>query len=138
MVVSLISLVYQQRKEKAVCRWITFTSDADWKPYDDHFKDVETAMINHHVYPDPIHPHYDMEGNRLDGRTFKTLNTIAAYMPLYPSIDTFDLTYQHRHISATSSKDHRSTVSHDVLARRWGTSVNNAGETMKVTTQRGL
>jgi hypothetical protein len=65
-------------EEKAVCCWITFTSDADWKPYDDHFKDVETAMINHHVYPDPIHPHYDMEGNRLDGRTFKTLNTIAA------------------------------------------------------------
>jgi hypothetical protein len=89
------------------------------------------------MYPDPIHPHYDHEGNRLDGRTFISLNTVDAYTP-DPSLETIDITYQHRSIGATSSKEHRSSVSNDVLARRWGNSINNAGETMKVTTQRDL
>jgi hypothetical protein len=43
--------------------------------------------------PDPIHPHYDQEGNRLDGPTFKSLNTVDEYTP-DPSLETYDITYQ--------------------------------------------
>jgi hypothetical protein len=41
-------------------------------------------------------------------------------------------------VYATSSKDHRSKVEPEVLAHRWGTSLDIASHTLKVTTQRGL
>jgi hypothetical protein len=34
-------------EEIGKCRWITFTSDVEWMPYDTQFKDAESAMINH-------------------------------------------------------------------------------------------
>jgi len=42
-----------------------------------------------------------------------------------------------RYVMATSSKDHRSNIKPEELARRWGTSVEVAKTTLKVTTQRG-
>lgn len=43
-----------------------------------------------------------------------------------------------RGVSATSSKDHRSSVTSDILAQRWGVSNNIAAKSLKVTTQRGI
>jgi hypothetical protein len=45
----------------------------------------------------------------------------------------------HHHTTcATSSKEHRSSVPAKVLAQRWGTSLDIAARTLKVTTQRGI
>jgi hypothetical protein len=41
-------------------------------------------------------------------------------------------------VLATSSKDHRSSVSPDLLARRWGTSLDVAAKTLKVKMQQGI
>lgn len=43
-----------------------------------------------------------------------------------------------RNVAATSSKEHRSTVDAAKLARRWGTNLEVAAQTLKVTTQRGI
>ncbi len=43
-----------------------------------------------------------------------------------------------RIVSATSSKDHRSSVTPESLARRWGTSLDVATKTLRVTTQQGI
>lgn len=43
-----------------------------------------------------------------------------------------------RGVYATSSKDHRSNVTPETLAQRWGTSIDIASKTLKVTTQRGI
>jgi hypothetical protein len=67
------------------------------------------------MYPDPVHTHYDMEGNKLDGQNFKALNTIATYTSLEPSLDTCDLTYHHHFIITTSRKENWSQVPLDVL-----------------------
>jgi hypothetical protein len=44
----------------------------------------------------------------------------------------------YRHISTTSSRDHRSSIVPDILANRWGTSLDIAEKTLQVTTQRGI
>ena len=51
--------------------------------------------------------------------------------------ETHDFT-QHRTVSATSSHTHRSAVTPMDLARRWGTSIPIATNTLKMTTQRGI
>jgi hypothetical protein len=43
-----------------------------------------------------------------------------------------------RQINATSSREHCSVIPHDILARRWGTSITTASNTIKNTLQRGL
>jgi hypothetical protein len=136
--ISYLSTRLPTKEELLHCKWVTFTSEAEWQPYSDTFREAEVAMINHNNYPDPCHPSFDKQGNRLDGRVIKSINTIDAYSDLDPSLCTFYFTYQKQHISATSSKDNRSKFPHNVLARRWGTSLHTASETMKVTTQRGL
>jgi hypothetical protein len=61
---------------------------------------------------------------------------------LYP--ETFNssknsfLPPHHRATCATSIKEHRSSFPAEVLAQRWGTSLNIATRTLKVTTQRGI
>jgi hypothetical protein len=134
----LLQYTLTHQGEERTCRWVVFTSDAEWEPYSEHFKESEMAMVNDHSYPDPCHPHFNQNGNRLDGHIIKSLNTADVYSTLDPSLSTFDFTYQNHHIGATSSKEHRSSVLNDVLAHQWGTSLHTAGETMKVTTQRGL
>jgi Reverse transcriptase (RNA-dependent DNA polymerase) len=118
------------------CRWVTFTSDAEWQPYSDHFKDAERAAKNFHRYPDPTHLHYDQHGELLDGRYIKMVKTNIDDN-VDPYLCTFDYTYN-RFISATSSTVHRTNVPIEILARRWGTSLNTAERTLNQTTQRGL
>ena len=65
------------------------------------------------------------------GVTFDTDETID------PVMDTFDSAFQ-RFIGATSSTEHRSSIPVDTLARRWGTSINIAKQTLESTFQRGL
>jgi hypothetical protein len=43
-------------KEIYNCRWVTFTSDAEWEPYSEVFGDAERAMVSHTLHPDPCHP----------------------------------------------------------------------------------
>ena len=117
------------------CRWITFTSDDDWYPYSDEFIEAERAMVNRNRYPDPTHPHYDQNGKLLDGRSIHSVTTIDTTID--PSLCTFDYSYE-RMIHATSSTEHRSTVPPNVLAKRWGTSLTIAEQTVKTTWQRGL
>jgi Reverse transcriptase (RNA-dependent DNA polymerase) len=129
-------------------RWITFTSEAEWNPYSSDFTEAEQAMVHHSRYHDPRHLHFNADGAPMDGRSFG-----AVYMhhstptvdnhdvPVDPSLCTFDYTYNltaTRHIHATSSKEHRSGVPPEILARRWGTSVTTAAATLAKTTQRGL
>jgi Reverse transcriptase (RNA-dependent DNA polymerase) len=129
------------------CRWITFTSEREWNPYSDHFADSERAMIRHHDHFDPRYLHFDRNGNQLDGRTFGAVytshfsptNTSSHYSD--PAIDTFDVVYNmtnSRMIHATSSTEHRCNVPNETLARRWGTSLQTAKETIACTTQQGL
>lgn len=130
------------------CRRVTFTSDSEWDPYSSHFKEAENAMINHNQYPDPLHLHFNHQGEPLDGRFFgavyvKGISTSSQVMTIEidPSIATFDFTFgltETKHIHATRSKEHRSSVPMDTLAKRWGIGINTATETIKNTTQRGL
>jgi hypothetical protein len=132
--ISYFSTRLPTQEEIDTCQWLTFTSDAEWKPYDNCFKEAEQAMINHHRYPDSCHPHFDRDGNELDGRQFKALTTIKSLLEHDPSFCTLDFTLHHS-IGATSSREHRSNVPPDVLARRWGTSISNAADTTMKTVQ---
>lgn len=118
------------------CRWVTFTSDDEWQPYSDHFKDAERAAKNFHRYPDPTHLQFDQQGELLDGRYIKSVKTNIDDN-IDPYLCTFDYTYN-RFISATSSTIHRTNVPIEILAKRWGTSLNTAERTLTQTTQRGL
>jgi Reverse transcriptase (RNA-dependent DNA polymerase) len=122
------------------CRWITFTSEREWEPYSDHFAESERAMISHTTnqrYPDPRHLHYNKEGEQLDGRYIKSMSTVENIDNKNNFLHTFDSLYT-RFIRATSSTTHRSSVPHDVLAKRWGTSMSTVKETVQNTFQRGV
>jgi hypothetical protein len=118
------------------CRWITFTSDAEWQPYSDHFKQAERAAKNYHRYPDPTHLHFDHNGDQLDGRYIRSVQT-SLDPNIDPYLNTFERSYN-RFLYATSSTVHRTNVPIEVLARRWGTTLNTAERTLTQTTQRGL
>jgi hypothetical protein len=99
------------------CRWVTFTSEAEWQPYSPHFKKSEAAMKSHVKHADPRHIHFSQDGTPIDGRSFGAVYTLQDSMtssqqslPVDPSIATFDFAFQltsdNRIISATSSKEH--------------------------------
>jgi hypothetical protein len=59
-------------KEVNQCWWITFTSDAEWQPYSDHFSKAEKAAKKYFQYPDPTHLHFNHNGEQLNGRMIKS------------------------------------------------------------------
>jgi hypothetical protein len=119
------------------CRWVTFTSDAEWQPLSEHFNEAERAMKSHHRYMDPRHLHYDRHGEELDGRNigaFTRLNNNLIENCL-PNLCLYDfdealVTYE-RQVMATSSNVHRSNIPIEILAKRWGTSVATATDTLQ-------
>ena len=122
------------------CRWVTFTSEAEWQPYSDHFAEAERAVINHFRYPDPLHLHFDQHGDEYDGRLIKSLTTLTisdTEALIDPSFNTFDNALQ-RYVGATSSTEHRSNIPIETLAKRWGTSIHTAKQPLEQTFQRGL
>lgn len=133
--ISYFSTRLPTQDEMDTCRWITFTSDAEWQPYSEHFSEAERAANNYYRYPDPQHLHYDQTGTHLDGRYVKSMKTINDNVD--PYLCTFDYTYN-RFMSATSSTVHRTNIPVETLAKRWGTSKNTAQRTLNQTTQRGL
>ncbi len=103
-----ISIRRSMHHEYLNCKQITLTSEEQWDPYSDIFKQQEQPYMrnNQRIEDDYLYATYDFHGNRI--------------------------------IRATSSSDHRSSVTAEQLARRWGTSVTVAQNTLKVTTQRGV
>jgi len=95
--------------ELSNCDRIYLTSDEPWDPYSQDFVERERPFL-------PTNRHYEVD----------------EYLHA-----TYDFQGDQL-IRATSSKDHRSNVSAAELARRWGTSLSVAGNTLKVTTQRGI
>ena len=127
--------------DKDNCRWITLTSEREWDPYSDHFRASEQAAINHYKDPNMYITKATtmIDGTKIDGRTISavhttynstiTSNIVTPELPL----TTYD---EIRHISATSSKIHRSQQDPVQLARQWGTSTDIAKQTLQTTTQR--
>jgi hypothetical protein len=144
--ISYFSTRLPRLEERTNCRWVTFTSDAEWDPYSDNFKESERAMINHHRYPDPRHIFHNKNGEELDGRYIKYITTAhnndinndAEPEIVYQGFSDWIAEDFGRWFKATSSKEHRSSVPVDVLAKRWGTSVAIATDTINKTTQRGV
>eukprot|EP00934_Nitzschia_sp_Nitz4_P001469 Nitzschia sp. Nitz4//scaffold498_size9664//494//4337//NITZ4_009088-RA/size9664-snap-gene-0.10-mRNA-1//-1//CDS//3329553087//1469//frame0 len=131
--------------EKDSCRWITLTSDREWSPYSDDFNAAEQAAEVH--FQDPYaalnRPTVDNKGNLVmpssSARHISALSTspVTPADSLDPFLDNLEC-LDVRIIKATSSKERRSSVANDTLARRWGTSVATVAQTMKTTTQRGV
>eukprot|EP00934_Nitzschia_sp_Nitz4_P002319 Nitzschia sp. Nitz4//scaffold471_size5685//193//5616//NITZ4_009210-RA/size5685-processed-gene-0.1-mRNA-1//1//CDS//3329552692//2319//frame0 len=131
-------------EEKQNCRWITLTSDREWKPYSEEFALAEAAAVGHFTDPyqqvnrstvDNMGKLVDPTGNNryVSAITTATVSHQDDFMDdvLLDNLDA-------RIICATSSKERRSSVTHDTLARRWGTSIYMAEQAMKATTQRGI
>ena len=55
-------------EEKRNSRWVTFTSEKEWDPSSEKFKQSEDAMRNHHGMKSLRHEQYDSKGRDLDGR----------------------------------------------------------------------
>ena len=87
--ISYFSTRLPNQDEIANCRWVTFTSDAEWNPYSDHFLQSELAMVNKNTYPDPTHVHFDHGGQELDGRTINMVTTFVNSTD--PGITTFEI-----------------------------------------------
>jgi hypothetical protein len=81
----------------------TFTSDAEWQPYSDHFSKAEKAAKNYFQYPDPTHLHFNHNGEQLNGRMIKS--TILMDDLIDPVCFTFNHTFD-RVMAATSSTIH--------------------------------
>ena len=138
----------QEEKEPGKCRWITFTSAKEWEPYSDHFQQSEDATTA--FYNDPYHgmyrPTFDHEGNPVQINAVTTKHTTHNTMRYISATSMIQEHPQHdieppdstAIIAATSSKERRTTVPATTLARRWGTSVDTATNTLRSTTQRGL
>ena len=130
-------------KEKDTCRWIQFTSQKDWQPYNDKFKAAEKAMIGHTTEPDLDHQHYGYKSQSASVRTMGSSSSISLdnqTVDENPSLHTFDMIYNNnvRRNAMINSRNQRSNVSTEKLARRWGISMEVAEKTRKVTTQRGI
>jgi hypothetical protein len=97
-------------------------------------------MVNHHRHPDPLHTHFNHDGEELDGRLIKALTTTTIReMGDIPDPTLFTLDYAiERLVNATSSTEHRSNIPVETLAKRWGTTINVAKQTIQQTYQRGL
>jgi hypothetical protein len=133
--ISYFSTQLQSDKEINQCRWITFTSDAECQPYSDHFSTAEKAAKDYFQYPDPMHLHFNHNGEHLNDRMIKS--TILMDNLIDPAYFTFKHTFD-SFMAATSSTIHPTNIPKETLARRWGTSTNTAGRTLKQTTQLGL
>jgi hypothetical protein len=62
----------------------------------------------------------------------------SPYSETFNSSENSFLPPHHRTTCATSSKEHCSSIPAEALALRWGTSLDVATRTLKVTTQRGI
>ena len=132
-------------QEKDKCRWVTFTSDREWEPYSDHFRQSEQATAAYYAEPHlgMNRPTYDNQGNTVQINAVTTTDTryVSAISTIQETMDeSFDIEppFGERYAAATSSKERRTNVPHTTLARRWGTSMDTVNNTMRTTTQRGL
>ena len=84
------------RDEKENCRWIQFTSEKGWQPYNDKFRLAENAMINHTVAPDLDHQHHiddRLEANRRSVGKVSIMSMYDVVIDNDPSLCTFDTIY---------------------------------------------
>ena len=98
-----------------VDRWIQFTSEREWRPYDDKFKLVEDAMINHNVTLDLDHQHDPSVTERIGMRSVGRVSVASLDDKVTdndPSLYTFDSIYNNnlRDIKMISSRNQRSKV----------------------------
>lgn len=122
--ISYIPTRLPRPEEVAHCDWIHLTSDAEWDPYSERFSASERAVSNDNAYYETKHSVY-------------ATTHLHTHLEVDPSIATYDVALQ-RYISASTTSAHRSKVPSSVLAKRWGTSVETATQTLLTTTQRGV
>lgn len=58
--ISYVPTRLPSEEENNKCRWIQFTSEKYWKPYDDKFKIEERYIINHNVDSNINHQNYEL------------------------------------------------------------------------------
>ena len=131
------------REEKRTCRWIQFTGEKEWKPYDKKFDLAERAMINHVTEPDLNHQHGYNDNIQINRRSMGRVSVTSQNDNIKdhePSLYTFDTIYNDniREAKAINARNHRSKVDDVTLAKRWGVSVDIAKRTKQLTTQRGI
>ena len=122
------------REEKRTCRWIQFTGEKEWKPYDKKFDLAERAMINHVTEPDLNHQHGYNDNIQINRRSMGRVSVTSQNDNIKdhePSLYTFDTIYNDniREAKAINARNHRSKVDDVTLAKRWGVSVDIAKRT---------
>ena len=64
-------------QEKRDSGWIIFTSEREWDPTFDKFRDVEDAMRSHHGMKSLEYVHYNHEGEEIDERKLCSVAIIS-------------------------------------------------------------
>lgn len=111
------------------CTWLHLTSDSEWDPYSDRFSISERGYST--SADDWQHGHRQLRSSKAS--TSQTFDVTYD-----PHILTYDHVAHHRHIHSISANARRSSVPPSTLAKRWGTSVETATQTLETTTQRGV
>ena len=141
-------------EEKRNSRWVTFTSEKEWDPSSDKFKQSEDAMRKHHEIKSLRHEQYDSKERELDGRKLCRIQVPrrnTASEGVHDDVDPSLLTFDHAlDIAMTPSRrvekvdtgiyhsHQRIKVDDATLGKRWEVSPEIAERTRRVTTQRGL
>ena len=142
------------------CRRLVLCSDVPWDPNDPLFARQEQAVA-HHTDVSAVRQHGDSVGgdNVLPSllptpaellsdkefacRLVSAVNVagddwIGDGMSGYADEELFPIGNQGRKVFAMSLVDKQSVVTKEVLARRWGISMDTAHRTLRATTQRGV
>jgi len=126
-VISLIETRTPTQDELDTCQWVTLTSEANWNPHSATFQENEYRAC---LTPE------------LQDRTLYRAGTTDL---TYGNIDTDladiseSLEYTPICIAALTSLTQRSTrISPETLSQRWGIGLEEAKQTLKVTTQKGM
>ncbi len=143
-VVSLFYTRLPTPEEIESCRWLMFTSEAEWDPHSEDFMQNELAMtlrdppINRVIYTantcnNPGHiPETDgilssISNVYSEGLFHEDLNMNSIYT--YPDI---------RIIMSRTSSQRRSNITKEDLCQLWGINAEIAAQTLRVTTQKGI
>lgn len=142
------------------CRRLVLCSDVPWDPNDPLFARQEQAVA-HHTDVSAVRQHGDSVGGddvfpsllptpaellsdiEFACRLVSAVNVagddwIGDGMSGYADEELFPIGNQGRKVFAMSLVDKQSVVTKEVLARRWGISMDTAHRTLRATTQRGV
>jgi hypothetical protein len=143
----VVSLFLTRRptiEELETCRWLMFTSEADWDPHSESYMDNELALSLTDMSQGRIVSLLDTQVTTVScGETDLILSQILSIYSDHEFNANINLSpiYTHervRYVMSQGTLARQSQVTKEDLSRLWGISLESAAQTLRVTTQKGV